>query len=222
MTTWLFLTSRSRRVPAVLALACIVLLAACGDSDATDTAAGASDTAETTEMAETAESTDGIDESADESAADDITSEESAGNLQIEDLRSDEEDDDRSPEQRAIDQFDVTMYQLGVRDLAGVSDCVLERLDSEGLTVLDDEAANFAALFGCEPDVRTVFFGDQSAALGAEQWDCATNEMALWISDLPLTEAQSFFAAPTLPDELLSLITFSCGVSEDEFLTILG
>ena len=32
--------------------------------------------------------------------------------------------DDRTPEQIAIDELDVAMYQLGIRDLETVSDCV--------------------------------------------------------------------------------------------------
>lgn len=56
----------------------------------------------------------------------------------------------------------------------------------------------------------------------AEQWECASGEMVSWAAEIPLTESESFFASPSLPDELITLVSETCDIPENDFRSMFG
>lgn len=130
--------------------------------------------------------------------------------------------DERTPEEAAIDQLDLMIAQLGIRDIPTAADCVIERLDEEGIELVGQGAPELVALLGCEPSAASVLLGSDSSILPPNVWDCVTNGIGAWMSGIPLDEAEEFLEAETPPADLIADLSSACAVEEDVLEAILS
>ena len=125
-------------------LVAMVILASCSSDDETATAA-ATTAPETVEESPEADDTD----DAPDADASDVDAADEPAEADIPTTTIDE----RTDLEIATDNLDVTSFQLGVEDLEGAADCVIERLESEGVPFTGEGTAELIALIRCEPDV---------------------------------------------------------------------
>lgn len=178
----------SRWLIAVLALA--VALAACGGSD--DTTA-----AETTDSETEAEEA--------ESSVEPAQLDSSTTTV-----------DDRTDRERAIDQLDLMLLQLGVGDLVATADCVVDRLDEEGIEIVGQGAPELAAALACDRGVADQLFSAASFDLPPADGQCVVDGLIDAIIDIPLAESEAFFGASMPPAEVLEMIATECGVAVEQ------
>ena len=171
-----------------------LVLAACGGSE---------EIAEP-ELADTAE----VSEPADETNADSEQAEEPEAPTTTVDERTDRE--------RAIDQLDLMLLQLGATDLVSTADCVVERLDEEGIEIVGQGAPEIAASLACDRVLGDQLFGAESFDLPEEDGQCFVEGLIDAIIDTPLSEVETFFAAATPPAEALETISSDCGVTLEQ------
>ena len=191
----------------IAGVAIAVVLAACG-SDEPDTASPSEEATETTvPVAET--------ETAEVDEPDVDTGQ------QIEDLPSvGGSTEVLTAEEIAEDELDQMIVQLGLRDLEGITDCIVDLLEEEGLELTGQGSPELAALIECEPDVvNTLFTLAPSTDPGTA--NCLVTGLGRWITDLPLAEADNFFQTPEPPAELVAWLADQCSLSEDEVLAAL-
>lgn len=124
--------------------------------------------------------------------------------------------DNRTDRERAIDRLDLTLLQLRTADLVATADCVVERLESEGIEVTGEGAPELIAALGCEPALGYQLMGAASFDVDDEQGECIVNALITGAAQVPLTEAEAFFSTPTPPDTLLQGISTICDVTIDQ------
>ena len=123
--------------------------------------------------------------------------------------------DDRSPRELAIEQLDLMLLQLGTVDLIPTSDCVVERLDSEGFEIEGQGGPEIVAALGCDPTVGNELFSATAFNVGPEQGSCIVDGLISATSSIPLADAETFFSTPVPPDEVLEAISSRCDVPVD-------
>ena len=189
------------------AVAVAIVLAACG-SDEPDTASPVEEPVETTVPASEPDTS--------EVAEPDVETEQL-----IEDLPSvGGSTEVLTAEEVAEDELDQMIVQLGLRDLEGISSCIVDLLEEAGLELTGQGSPELAALIACEPDVvNTLFTLDPSTDPGTS--NCLVTGLGRWITDLPLTEADSFFQTAEPPSELVAWLADQCSLSEDDVVAAL-
>ena len=130
--------------------------------------------------------------------------------------------DDRTPEEIAEDQLDLMMVQLGLTDLENIGNCVVERLDAEGIPLTGQGSPELAALVGCDPSVIDNMIEINPAAAEPETVSCLSFELADWIGSIPLADSEAFFQGASPPPELISALAEGCDLAEDEVTSILS
>lgn len=126
--------------------------------------------------------------------------------------------DDRTAEEIAIDRLDLMMFDLGVTDLEGTANCVIERLESENIEVTGESTSELVALFGCDENVISRWLPTTNPALPPETWSCTVESIGDWINELTIPEAEAFFEAVQPPGEFIELTAARCNVSEDDLV----
>ena len=196
------------RLASVL-FAIVLALAACG-SDSADTTAVESETPVAEEPAE-AES--------DSPAVED-------GGVSIEDAAIPEgaEIDDRTEEEIIQDNLDGILIRLSVEveDLDDISECIIDRLEGEGIAVTGQGAAEIVALVGCEPDIIGNILGINPAVADEATRSCALGAIGAWFSEIPLLEAEVVLQAPEPPQSVRDQIVSDCDVDDATAQAILG
>ena len=124
--------------------------------------------------------------------------------------------DNRTDRERAIDRLDLTLLQLRTADLVATADCVVERLESEGIELTGEGAPELIAALGCEPALGYQLMGAGSFDVDDEQGECIVNALITGAAQVPLTDAEAFFSTPTPPDALLQGISAICGVTIEQ------
>ena len=124
--------------------------------------------------------------------------------------------DNRTEEEIAIDQLDVMLVQLGTDDLIGTADCVVERLESEGIEIVGQGGPELVAALGCDPGIGTRLFSPESFDVGEAEGECIVAGLVDAATRVRLAEAEAFFGTPTPPDAVLQTISSDCGVSLEE------
>lgn len=182
----------SRLITALIAL--VFVLAACSGSDSTAdaTAATTSEAAETTTTTEAPETEAVIEEAA------------------IPEV------DTRTPREIAIDQLDLMLAELRTSDLVATADCVVERLDSEGIEIVGRGAPEIIAALGCDPTIANQLFNPQSFNVSETEGVCIVDGLAAATTAIPLDEAEAFFSTSTPPVEILEEISSTCGVTVEQ------
>lgn len=124
--------------------------------------------------------------------------------------------DNRTDEEKAIDQLDLMLVQLRTVDLIATADCVVERLESEGIEIVGQGAPEMVAALGCDPGIGTQLFGTASFGFTESQSVCVVGQLTAATAAVPLEEAEAFFSTPTPPDDVLAGIASVCDVPLDE------
>lgn len=135
---------------------------------------------------------------------------------------AEQEADERTAEEVAIGKLDVMIYQLGGRDLEGVTTCIVDRLASEGVELTGEGSPDLVAALGCEPDLVDGLIRLDPTAAPEQTRDCVTRTIGAWMASLPLTEASTFFQAAAPPAELVADLSAECDLSEDAVLALIG
>ncbi len=189
-------------------LACILILASCSSADetASTTTTVAPDSADIEESSTT-------DAPAATTEAPELTDEGSESTTTT--------IDDRTPEQIAIDELDVTSFQLGIEDLEGAANCVIERLESEGIEFTGNGTAEILALNACEPDIVTQWLPTSNPALPLDVWTCTVVEIGDWLNAGTIAEGEEFLGAESPPAEFIEVAADACGVSVEELTAAL-
>ncbi len=196
----------------VAAIALSVLLAACGGGDADPDAASVEPSVDstTTSPPTTAAEVESEPEATTTTAAE---SEPAAPTTTV---------DARTPEEIALDDLDIMVVQLaGADDLIRLSDCVVERLDSEGVPLVGQGSPELVALLGCEPDIIRSLIGIP-ASIPPDTGECLLTGIGGWIADLPLLEGEAFFQSASPPAELVAQLSGDCDVPESTISAVLG
>ena len=192
---------------ALVAVALALLLAACG-SDGSDAEAAPAETSTTATTATTTSTT-----------ATSTTEADTEGPTPP----PTEAEDTRTFEEIAVDQLDLMIVQLGgSQNLEALADCVIDRLESEEITLTGQGSPELAALLRCNPDSIHSLIMLNEALAPVETIECLEDGIGEWIAGLPLAEASTFFDAPTPPDELISQLSASCGVAEPDVAALIG
>jgi len=130
--------------------------------------------------------------------------------------------DERSDEEIALDQLDLMLVQLGVQaDLVEVADCVIDRLDAEGIELVGQGTPELIAALACEPSVGQTLFNVENLPLPTDQATCVIDGISGWLGSLPLTEAEELIGQ-TPPEELLEELSGDCDVALEELRAALG
>lgn len=124
--------------------------------------------------------------------------------------------DDRTDEEKAIDQLDLMLVQLRTEDLIATADCVVERLESEGIDLVGQGAPEMVAALGCDPAIGVQLFRTQGFGFTDVQSACVVLGLTTATAAVPLEDAETFFSTPTPPDGVLEAISSECGVPLDE------
>ncbi len=204
------MTSRpsSRLIAALIALMFIV--AACGGSDSTASVEADAEVAETTDST-TVEEPEPESESETDDDEPEPVIEESAIPI-----------DDRTDREIAIDQLDLMLLQLRTVDLVAVADCVVARLDAEGIEIVGQGAPELAAALSCDPTISDQLFSAASFNVTETQGACIVDGLANAAANTPLDEAEAFFSAATPPNEVLIIIAGQCDVTLEELASGFG
>ena len=181
-------------------LVAMVILASCSSDD--ETATAATTTPESVE--EAPETTD----AADAPAPSDADAADEAAEADIPTTTIDE----RTDLEIATDNLDVTSFQLGVEDLEGAADCVIERLDSEGIPFTGEGTAELIALIRCEPDAINSWLPETNPVLFGRDWTCTVGSVGDWLSARSIPEAEEFLSAGAPPQEFFDLTAQTCGI----------
>ena len=126
--------------------------------------------------------------------------------------------DNRTDEEIAIDRLDLMMFDLGVTDLEGRSNCVVARLESENIEVTGEGTSELIALFGCDDNAISQWLPMTNPALPSETWQCTVASINDWINELTIVDAEAFFEAAEPPMEFIEVTATRCGVSADDLL----
>ena len=110
----------------------------------------------------------------------------------------------------------------GSQNLEALADCVIDRLESEEITLTGQGSPELAALLRCNPDSIHSLIMLNEALAPVETIECLEDGIGEWIAGLPLAEASTFFDAPTPPDELISQLSAGCGVAEPDVAALIG
>ena len=131
--------------------------------------------------------------------------------------------DDRTDLEIATDNLDVTAFQLGVEDLEGAANCVIERLDSEGIEFTGEGTAEIIALIRCEPDVINQWLSTTNPVLGGgEEWSCTVGAIGDWLSARSIPEAEEFLSAGAPPQEFFEQAASTCNLNVDDVAAALS
>ena len=198
-----------------------ILLAACGSDGSSDEAV------EATVDAVTADDSDTADDAADVTEPEDNTEAiEEAARSAIEEaaIPDGAQIDDRTEEEIVRDNLDAILIRLSVEvaDLDPISDCIIDRLDGEGVLVTGDGAAEIVALVGCEPGIIGNILGVNPAVADAATRQCALGAIGDWFSSIPLLEAEVVLQAPEPPQSVRDQIVSECDVDDATATAILG
>lgn len=194
---------------ACLLVASLFVLASCGGGDESASSTATTATAPTTEA---------------ETVVDDTLPE----LVEIDDSRPELEGppvvdvDDRTPREIAIDELDVTMFQLGVTDLEGTANCVIERLESEGVEFTGEGTAEIIALSACDENVISEWLPEANASLPTDTWACTVESIGDWINELSIADAEAFFSASSPPTEFVESTADRCDASVDDITAALS
>lgn len=179
----------------------MVILASCSSDDETATAA-------TTTTPESVEEAPETTDAADAPAPSDADAADEAAEADIPTTTIDE----RTDLEIATDNLDVTSFQLGVEDLEGAADCVIERLDSEGIPFTGEGTAELIALIRCEPDAINSWLPETNPVLFGRDWTCTVGSVGDWLSARSIPEAEEFLSAGAPPQEFFDLTAETCGI----------
>lgn len=182
-------------------LVAMVILASCSSDDETATAA-------TTTTPESVEEAPETTDAADAPAPSDADAADEAAEADIPTTTIDE----RTDLEIATDNLDVTSFQLGVEDLEGAADCVIERLDSEGIPFTGEGTAELIALIRCEPDAINSWLPETNPVLFGRDWTCTVGSVGDWLSARSIPEAEEFLSAGAPPQEFFDLTAETCGI----------
>ena len=203
---------------ATLVIALVFILAACGS----DSSSAAGETTPTTEEASTAQDTA---ETSDDDA-DDADDGNDGGEAAIEESAIPEgaEIDDRTEEEIIQDNLDGILIRLDVEpaDLDEVSECIITRLEGEGIPVTGSGAAELVALVGCRQEIIGNILGINPAVATAEVRACALTAIGQWFSSIPLDEADVVLQEPDPPQSVRDQIVNDCDVDDETATAILG
>lgn len=182
-------------------LVAMVILASCSSDDENATAA-------TTTTPESVEEAPETTDAADAPAPSDADAADEAAEADIPTTTIDE----RTDLEIATDNLDVTSFQLGVEDLEGAADCVIERLDSEGIPFTGEGTAELIALIRCEPDAINSWLPETNPVLFGRDWTCTVGSVGDWLSARSIPEAEEFLSAGAPPQEFFDLTAETCGI----------
>ena len=174
------------RILAVV-VASLLILASCSSAEETSSTAPASTEAAT--------------------AVDDATNSEASPETTI---------DNRSEEERIIDAIDAMAFQLGITDLETATDCVLARLESEGLEPTGANTAELIALNRCQPQVISFWLPVSNAVLAPADWNCTVLQIGEWINELSIPDAEAFLSSTVAPDEFVQRAGSACNISPED------
>jgi len=124
--------------------------------------------------------------------------------------------DTRTDEEKAVDLLDLMLAQLRADDLVGTADCVVERLESEGIPITGQGAPEIIATLGCDPSIGAALFPTANFGFDQPTSACVADGLTAGAAATPLTEAESFFSSAVPPAALLETIATDCGVTVDE------
>ena len=130
--------------------------------------------------------------------------------------------DERTDEERAIDQLDLMLVQLRTIDLVATADCVVDRLRAENIEIVGRGAPEIVAALGCDPTISAQLFSAESFDLTTEQRSCVVDALGTATAAVPLDEAEAFFSTPVPPDEVLEGVADDCEVSVEELVAGFG
>ena len=184
-------------------LVAMVILASCSSDDETATTAATT----TPETVEESPEADDADDAPDTDASDaDAADEPAEADIPTTTI------DERTDLEIATDNLDVTSFQLGVEDLEGAADCVIERLESEGVPFTGEGTAELIALIRCEPDVINSWLPETNPVLFGRDWTCTVGSVGDWLSARSIPEAEEFLSAGAPPQEFFDLTAQTCGI----------
>ena len=129
--------------------------------------------------------------------------------------------DDRTAEEIAVDRLDVMMFDLGVTDLETTANCVIARLESEGLDLVGADTPELIALFGCDENVMARWLPPTNPALATPDWSCTIGSINDWINDLTIDEAGAFFDASEPPAGFIDVTASRCDISPEDLIAAL-
>ena len=164
-------------------------------------------------------------------SSDSVEADEEAEDPEVEDEAREEPVDDaptttvdtRTDLEIATDNLDVTSFQLGVQDLEGAANCVIERLESEGVPFTGEGTADLVALIACEPDAITQWLPDSNPVLGnGEEWNCTVRQIGDWLSARSIPEAEAFLGAGAPPQEFFDLAAENCNIAVEDVAAALS
>lgn len=121
-------------------------------------------------------------------------------------------DSDRTPEEQAIDRLDLMSAQLGIRDLAGVGQCVMDRFEEEGIELTGEGTAELLALTACQPSAIVEWFPSSNPQLDTDQWACTVVNIGDWLNARTIAEGEAFLAADVPPAEFIMMTAEACEI----------
>lgn len=130
--------------------------------------------------------------------------------------------DTRTDLEIATDNLDVTSFQLGVEDLEGAANCVIDRLEEEGIPFTGEGTAELIALIRCEPDTITQWLPDSNPVLVGNDWNCTVRQIGEWLSARTIPEAEEFLGAGAPPQEFFDLAAQNCNLDVNDVAAALS
>ena len=120
--------------------------------------------------------------------------------------------DNRTDREKAIDQLDLMLVQLRVEDLVATADCVVDRLDEEGIEIVGQGAPELVAAVGCDRALATQLFSVANFGVSEVEGTCIVDQLADATAVVPLEDAEAYFSTPKPPDDVLQTIATDCDV----------
>jgi len=196
------MNSRALLRLAYLLIASLFVLASCGDDDESASSTTTTTTSQTTTSA---------------TAADDAATQAEA--VEVEGPAA---VDDRSTEEIAIGRLDVSMAQLGITEFEETANCVMDRLESEGIELTGEGTAELIALTRCDVSVVSEWLPDTNENLADDDWACTVESIGDWINELSIPDAEAFFAASSPSTEFVEVTAGRCDASAEEIAAALS
>lgn len=130
--------------------------------------------------------------------------------------------DDRTPEEVAIDELDVMIFQLGIQNIEEAADCVIDRLESEGVELVGQGTAELIALTRCEPSVISEWLPESNPLLPANRWSCVVEGIGSFLNEQTIAEAEAFLGATTPSDDLVERLSDRCETPPEDIFAALS
>jgi len=129
-------------------------------------------------------------------------------------------------------RMDTMLSSLGVTDVEGARACVLDGAALEGMSAADLMAGTGGSIYimalRCDDTVAELMVGS-AASFDTTGTDTTVDDVTCvqttsldYFATLSLADAENIFAAPAPPDELVDMVTATCGISRASALLVMG